>query len=31
KVGMIKVNSAESTKIKPPPEIGTGGLVDEVF
>ena len=31
KVGMIKVNSAESTKIKPGPEIGKGGLVDEVF
>ena len=30
-VGMLKVNSAESTKINPGPEIGKGGLVDEVF
>ena len=30
-VGMIKVNSAESTKIQAPPELGKGGLVDEVF
>ena len=30
-VGMLKVNSAESTKIRPGPEIGKGGLVDEVF
>jgi len=31
KIGMIKVNSAESTKIQPGPEIGKGGLVNEVF
>ena len=30
-VGMRKVNTAESTKIKTPPELGKGGLVDEVF
>jgi len=28
---MIKVNSAESTKIQTGPEIGKGGLVNEVF
>ena len=31
KIGMTKVNTAESTKILPGPEIGKGGLVDEVF
>ena len=30
-VGMKKVNTAESTKIKTPPELGKGGLVNEVF
>ena len=30
-VGMTKVNTADSTKIQPPPELGKGGLVDEVF
>lgn len=29
--GMIKVNTAESTMIQAPPELGKGGLVDEVF
>ena len=31
KIGMTKVNTAESTKILTGPEIGKGGLVDEVF
>ena len=31
KIGMTKVNSAESTKIQTGPEIGKGGLVNEVF
>ena len=31
KIGMTKVNTAESTKIQSGPEIGKGGLVDEVF
>ena len=31
KIGMTKVNTAESTKIQPGPEIGKGSLVDEVF
>ena len=31
KVGMTKVNTAESTKIQTGPEIGKGGLVNEVF
>ena len=31
KIGMTKVNTAESTKIQPGPEIGKGGLVNEVF
>ena len=31
KIGMTKVNTAESTKIKTGPEVGKGGLVDEVF
>ena len=30
-VGMHKVNTADSTTINPPPELGKGGLVDEVF
>ena len=29
--GMIQVNTAESTRIQAPPELGKGGLVDEVF
>ncbi|MBT3514151.1 MAG: hypothetical protein HOB32_10855 [Nitrospina sp.] len=31
KIGMNKVNTAESTKILPGPEVGKGGLVNEVF
>ena len=31
KIGMTKVNTAEATKIQSGPEIGKGGLVDEVF
>ena len=31
KTGMTKVNTAESTKIQAGPEVGKGGLVDEVF
>ena len=31
KIGMTKVNTAESTKIQTGPEVGKGGLVDEVF
>ncbi len=31
KIGMTKVNTAESTKIQAGPEVGKGGLVDEVF
>ena len=31
KIGMTKVNTAESTKIRTGPEVGKGGLVDEVF
>ena len=31
KVGMIKVNTAESTKIQTGPEIGKGGLFNKVF
>ena len=31
RIGMTKVNSAESTKIQAAPEIGKGGLVNEVF
>ena len=31
KIGMTKVNTAESTKIQSGPEVGKGGLVDEVF
>ena len=31
KIGMTQVNTAESTKIQTAPEVGTGGLVDEVF
>ena len=30
-IGMTKVNTAESTKIQPGPEIGKGGLVNDVF
>ncbi|SVD89792.1 uncharacterized protein METZ01_LOCUS442646 [marine metagenome] len=30
-VGMTKVNTADSTRIQAPPELGKGGLVDEVF
>jgi len=31
KIGMTQINTAESTKIQSGPEIGKGGLVDEVF
>ena len=31
KIGMTQINTAESTKIQTGPEIGKGGLVDEVF
>ena len=31
KIGMTKVNTAEATKIQNAPEVGKGGLVDEVF
>mgnify|MGYP000901465117 CR=1 FL=1 len=31
KIGMTKVNTAESTKIQTGPEMGKGGLVDDVF
>ena len=31
KIGMTQVNTAESTKIQTGPEIGKGGLVNEVF
>jgi hypothetical protein len=31
KIGMTKVNTRESTKIQTGPEVGKGGLVDEVF
>ena len=31
KVGMTQINTAESTKIQAGPEMGKGGLVDEVF
>ena len=31
KIGMTKVNTAEATKIQAGPEVGKGGLVDEVF
>ena len=31
KIGMTQINTAESTKILTAPEVGTGGLVDEVF
>lgn len=30
-IGMTQINTAESTKIQTGPEIGKGGLVDEVF
>ena len=31
KIGMTQVNTAESTKIQTGPEVGKGGLVNEVF
>ena len=31
KIGMTQINTAESTKIQAGPEMGKGGLVDEVF
>jgi hypothetical protein len=31
KIGMTKINTAESTKIQAGPEVGKGSLVDEVF
>ena len=31
KIGMTQINTAESTKIQTGPEIGKGGLVNEVF
>ena len=31
KIGMTQINTADSTKILTAPEVGTGGLVDEVF
>ena len=31
KIGMNQINTADSTKILPGPEVGKGGLVDEVF
>ena len=31
KIGMTQNNTAESTKIQTGPEVGKGGLVDEVF
>ena len=31
KIGMTQVNTAESTEIRTGPEVGKGGLVDEVF
>ena len=31
KIGMTQINTAESTKIQAGPEVGKGGLVDEVF
>lgn len=31
RIGMTKVNTAESTKIQNGPEVGKGGLVDDVF
>ena len=31
KIGMTQINTAESTKIQSGPELGKGGLVDEVF
>ena len=31
KIGMTQVNTAESTKILAGPEVGKGGLVNEVF
>jgi hypothetical protein len=31
KIGMTKINTAESTKIQAGPEVGKGSLVDDVF
>ena len=31
KIGMTQINTAESTKIQTGPEVGKGGLVDEIF
>ena len=31
KIGMTQINTAESTKIQTGPEMGKGGLVDEVI
>ena len=31
KTGMTQINTAEATKIETGPEVGKGGLVDEVF
>ena len=31
KIGMTKINTAESTKILAGPEVGKGSLVDDVF
>ena len=31
KIGMTKVNTADSTEVRTGPEVGRGGLVDEVF
>ena len=31
KIGMTQVNTADATKIQTGPEVGKGGLVDEVF
>ena len=31
KIGMTKINTAEATKIQNGPELGKGGLVDDVF
>ena len=31
KIGMTKINTAESTKIQTGPEVGKGSLVDDVF
>ena len=31
KTGMTQINTADATKIQTGPEVGKGGLVDEVF